>query len=322
MKAVFVTSHGGPEVLQLQDVAVPDPKKGQVRVQVAAAGVNYADLAQREGFYPGGPEPPYIAGFEISGVVDQLGAGVTACQVGDRVMGFCSSGYAEYVVTDAETLLRMPGGVDFVQAAAIPCQYFTAYHALFTLAGLKPDQTVLINAAAGGLGTQLVQLSKLAGAMVRGTCSSEEKTKLLQELRCDFPINYVIKDFEVAVKEITKGRGCDLVVECVGGEVFDKSLRCVRPRGRLIVLGVASREPATVFTPLLLMNNITVSGFHLGAYATDAGAMAPAVRNLYEWVESGSLRMYVGHTFSLENAADAHQLIASRKSAGKVVLTL
>ncbi|GMW00161.1 MAG: NADPH:quinone oxidoreductase [Candidatus Hydrogenedentota bacterium] len=320
MKSVFVEHYGGPEVLVVKEVPKPQPAANEVRIKVRAAGLNYADVMQREGLYPGGPKPPFGAGFEVAGTVDALGSGVAQWTVGDRVMGFCSAGYSEFVVAPADRLLPIPDSLGFDKAAAIPCQYLTAYHALLTLSSLNSGQTVLIQAAAGGLGSMLVQIARNVGATVFGTCSSPEKAKVIEELGCHFPIIYTSADFETVINEQTKGKKCDLVVESVGGDVFEKSLRCVKPRGRLITLGVASKQPSMIPATYLLANNITVSGFHLMAYAGDLPAMMNAMRDLLEWLEAGSLKILVNHHFTIEQAADAQRLLESRKSTGKIVI--
>jgi len=320
MRTILVNDSGGPEVLSVEEVDTPEPQAGQVRVRVCSAGVNYADIMQREGLYPNGPKPPYGAGFEVAGTVDSVGEGVTQWEPGERVMGFCSAGYSEFVVAPASTLMPCPDGLDFEHCAAIPCQYLTAYHTLFTLAGLEPGQTVLIQAAAGGLGSVLVQLAKLAGATVIGTCGSAEKVEFLRSLECDHMINYNEEDFVEVVKGITDGEGCHLVVESVGGEVFEKSMRCLRRRGRIVTLGVASKQPGVVNPVELLAKNLTLSGFHLNDYMVDAEAQQMALRKLYEWVGSGELTFHVRHVYPLDEAAQAHRDISDRRTLGKVVL--
>ncbi len=320
MKAAVVTRHGGAEVIEIQDRPVPEPGNGQVLVKVRAAGLNYADIMQRQGLYPGGPQPPYVAGFEIAGEIESLDPGVSAWKAGDAVTGFCSGGYAEYAVADAAMLFAKPAALDFRQAAAIPCQYLTAYHALCTLGGIGAGQTVLIQAAAGGLGTLLVQIARNKGATVIGTCGTDEKCALLRRIGCEHPVNYTEADFEEEVKRITGGRGCDLVVESVGGPVFDKSIQCVRPRGRLITLGFASGKPRSVQAQFLLMNNITVSGFHLFGYAGDREATGEAMRELKAWIEEGRLDIMVNHAYPLDAAARAQQDVSGRKTTGKVVI--
>lgn len=320
MKSVLVTAVGGPEVLEVRDVPVPEPAPDEVLIKVHASGINYADIMQREGLYPGGPKAPFGAGFEIAGVVEQAGASIGQWTAGDEVMSFCSAGYSEYVVAKAWQIMPKPGQLSFAQAAAIPCQYLTAYHALLTLGRLTAGQTVLIQAAAGGLGTQLVQIARNVGATVIGTASTAEKCALIDSLGCRHAINYTNQDFREVVKSLTDGQGCDLVIETVGGEVFDKSLKCLKTRGMLVTLGVASKQPPVVEAVKLLANNWTVAGFHLMAYTADTAAMAGAIRDLHTWLMEDKLTVVVGHEFPLEKAAEAHQFISDRKSSGKVVL--
>jgi len=306
--------------MELRDVPVPEPGPGQVRVKVHVAGVNYADLAQRLGRYPGGPKPPYAAGFEVAGEVDAVGSNVHGWKAGAAVMGFCEGGYSDYALVDAASLLPKPDRLDFQHAAAAPCQYLTAYHALITLGRLSDGQTVLVHAAAGGLGTIMVQIARNIGATVIGTCSSAEKCALLREIGCHHVVDYIQDDFEKEARSVTEGRGCDLIIESVGGNVFTKSLRVLKPRGHLIALGLASGQLRSVDVISLLVRNHTVSGFHLMGYASDVAATARAMQDLQRWLEENRLRFIVKHVFSLEEAAEAHRMIAERKTVGKVVL--
>ncbi len=322
MKTVVVTRYGGPEVLEIRDVEIPEPGARMIRIKVKAAGMNYADIMQREGLYPNGPKAPFGAGFEVAGVVDAVGTGVDMWNIGDEVMGFCQNGYSEYVLAPAAQTMPKPEQLDFHQAAAVPCQYLTAYHALLTLGRLQQGQTVLIQAAAGGLGTLMVQIARNIGARVIGTASTDEKCAMLRDLGCDHPINYAKDDFVPLVKEITGNKGCDLVIESVGGEVFEKSLKCLKSRGMLVTLGIASKESPSVNAAKLLANNWIVAGMHLMAYTTDLPAMANAIRDLHTWLLDGKLTVLAKHSFPLAQAAEAQQFISDRKSTGKVVLTV
>lgn len=321
MKTVVVTRFGGPEVLELRDVALPEPGAGQIRIRVKAAGINYADIMQRDGLYPNGPAAPFGAGFEVAGIVDALGEGVTHWAVGDEVMGFCQNGYSEYVVAPAAQTMPKPEQLDFHQAAAVPCQYLTAYHALLTLGRLREGQTVLIQAAAGGLGTLMVQIARNVGARVIGTASSPEKCALIERLGCAHPIQYTSTDFVPVVKETTGGKGCDLIIESVGGEIFEKSLKCLKSRGMLVTLGIASKEAPSVSAVKLLANNWIIAGMHLMGYTSDLPAMANALRDLHTWLLDGRIEIVAKHHFSIEHAAEAQQFISDRKSSGKVVLS-
>ncbi len=322
MKRVIVTAFGGPEVLRLGEVPIPEPGPNEMLIRVKAAGVNYADILRRIGVYPGGPKPPFGAGFEVAGVIERVGERVTDYRPGEAVAAFVDSGFSEYAVADGRLIIRKPEGLSFHEAAALPCQYLTAYHALRTLGGLEAGQTILIQAAAGGLGTILVQVAKALGARVLGTAGSAEKLALIASLGCDHPINYRETDFREVVGQVTAGRGCDLVVESVGGEVFTRSLDCLRARGRLITLGNASLSPTHVDILTLLTRNLTVSGFMLGAYLVDKPAMEAALRDMHEWLRNGRLRIVARHAFPLEQAAEAQRFIQERKSVGKVVLTV
>ena len=320
MKSVIVTAFGGMEVLEVRDVPIPEPATNEVLIKVHASGINYADIMQRDGLYPGGPKAPYAAGFEVAGVVEKTGADITSWKVGDEVMSFCSGGYSEYVVAQEWQVMPKPDQLSFHQAAAIPCQFLTAYHALLTLGQLRAGQTVLIQAAAGGLGTLMIQIARNVGATIIGAASTDEKCALIESLGCQHPVKYTEKDFREEVKSITNGKGCDLIIESVGGDVFNKSLKCLKTRGMLVTLGVASKRPPTVEAVKLLANNWIVAGMHLMAYTTDTAAMANAMRDLHTWIAEDKLTVVAKHAFPLEDAAKAHQFIEARKSTGKVVL--
>lgn len=321
MRSIVVTQYGGPETLSLVEVPIPEPGAGEVLVRVVAAGVNYADIMQRTGLYPGGPKPPFGAGFEAAGVIEKIGATVSGWKPGDEVACFCESGYSNYVIADATRLLEKPPQLDFCQTAAIPCQYLTAYHALITLGNLSEGQTVLINAAAGGLGTMMVQIARNRGAQIIGACGSDEKCALIAELGCQHPVNYTKDKVAKQVKEILGGKGCDLIIESVGGELVAQSLRCLKPRGMLITLGAASKQPAMINSVELLANNWIVAGFHLFAYTEDGAAMMQAIQDLNQWLIAGTLTVIVKHALPLEDAARVHEMVENRQTTGKVVLT-
>ncbi len=321
MRTIVVTRYGGPETLVMQEAPVPEPGPGEVLLRVVAAGVNYADIMQRNGLYPGGPNPPFGAGFEASGVVEKVGDGVSGYKPGDEAVCFCESGYSDYVVAQEIHLLPKPPQLDFQQAAAIPCQYLTAYHALCTLGNLSAGQTVLIYAAAGGLGTMMVQVARNRGARVIGACGSDEKCAFIADLGCDHPVNYREKDVVAEVAAILDGGKCDLVVESVGGDMTEQGLRCLKPRGMMITLGVASKQPAMFNAVELLANNWIVAGFHLFAYTEDMAAMMQAVQHLHQWLAEDKLTVFVKHALPLEKAAEVHEMIENRQTTGKVVLT-
>ncbi|ELZ18596.1 NADPH:quinone oxidoreductase family protein [Natrinema thermotolerans] len=322
MKAIEVDSYGDSDELSVVDVPTPEPGAGEVRIEIKAAGINFADIMQRRGHYPDGPEAPYVPGMEAAGTVDAVGEGVDDLSVGDRVVGMLDTGgYAEYVTAPAAMLFPVPEAMSFDEAAGFPVQFLTAHASLFEWGGLETDESVLIQAAAGGVGTAAVQLASNHGAEVFGTASTQEKLDLAAELGCDHPINYTETDFREVVEAETDGEGVDLVLESVGDDVFDRSLDAMSHFGRMVTYGVASGVPAEVSNQRLLFENKTVKGFHLGqATMHDPDRVMKAVPELTEGFASGDLEVILGESFALEDAAEAHQYIEDRKSSGKIVL--
>lgn len=321
MRAVTVTEYGDSEVLQTVERDTPEPGPGEVRVEVRAAGINFADIMQRRGHYPGGPQPPYIPGLEVAGVVDAVGEGVGR-EVGDEVMGFAERGaYAEYALANAAGLFSLPEEMSFAAGAGFPVQFITAHNCLFEWGDLEADEHVLIHAAAGGVGTAAVQLADAAGATVFGTASTPEKLELAADLGCEHPIQYTETDFVDRIQEITDGEGVDLVLDGIGGETTTESLQALTHFGRMVSFGAASGEPGRPSTSDLLFNNHTVIGYHLGqAMARDPARVLQAVPDLTDRLGSDELSVIVGGEFDLGEADDAHRFIENRKSTGKVVL--
>ncbi|ELY39489.1 quinone oxidoreductase family protein [Halalkalicoccus jeotgali] len=319
MNAITVSEFGDSDALETSEIDRPDPGEGEVELEVRAAGINFADVMQRRGEYPGGPQPPFTPGMEVAGIVSD--AGGTDLSEGDRVVGLIGrGGYAEYAVADVEALFPIPEGMDFEEAAGFPVQYLTAHNCLFEWGGLKEGERVLIHAAAGGVGTAAVQLASRAGAEVFGTASTQEKLDLASDLSCEHPINYTEADLPAAVREIT-AEGLDLVLDGVGGRSFERSVESLAPFGRIVTYGVASGEPGRVETPRLFFGNNSVIGYHLGKASQQAPERVfSAVEDLTEGFASGELSVVVGETFALEEAADAHAYIENRQSSGKVVL--
>lgn len=322
MKAIEVDAYGDSDELSVVDVQTPEPDAGEVRIKIESAGINFADIMQRRGHYPGGPEAPYVPGMEAAGTVDAVGDGVEDLSEGDRVVGMLDTGgYAEYVTAAADLLFPIPEGMSFDEAAGFPVQFLTAHACLFEWGGLEEGDSVLVQAAAGGVGTAAVQLASNAGAEVFGTASTQEKLDLAAELGCDHPINYTETDFREVVEDETDGEGVDLVLESVGDDVFERSLDAMAHFGRMVTFGVASGVPAEVSNQRLLFENKTVKGFHLGqASMHDPSRVMKAVPELTEGLAGGDLEVILGESFALEDAAEAHQYIEDRKSSGKVVL--
>jgi len=321
MKVAKVTDFGGSENVEIAEQEKPEPGSGEIRIEVKAAGINFADIMQRRGQYQGGPKPPYVPGMEVAGVVDAVGEGVGR-EVGDEVMGFVEEdGYAEYALANATGLFDLPENMSYEEGAGFPVQFLTAHNCLFEWGDMTDDESVLIHAAAGGVGTTAVQLASNAGAEVFGTASTEEKIGLAEDLGCDHPIQYTEEDFVKQVNDLTDGDGVDLVLDGIGGETSTKSLKALTHFGRMVSFGAASGEPGQPNTANLLFNNHTIIGYHLGqAMYRDPSRVFQAVPKLTEQLETGNLEVIIGTSFDLNDAAEAHQYIEDRKSSGKVVL--
>jgi len=321
MRAIEATEYGGSDVLEEVERDIPEPDDGEVRIEVEAAGINFAESCRDAASIPEVPNRRTSPGMEVAGTVDSAD-GVAAYSEGDRVVAMVDGGgYAEYAVADARTLLPFPDGFSAPEAAGFPVQFLTAHSCLFEWGGLGEGERVLVQAAAGGVGTAAVQLASDAGAEVFGTASAPEKLEHAAEYGCDHPINYEEEDFRDVIDDETDGEGVDLVLESVGGDVFDRSLDALAHFGTLVTYGVASGKPATASNQRLLFENKTVKGFHLGkASLHDPTKVMKAVPELTEGFENGELEVVVGEEFALEDAADAHSFIEDRDSIGKVVL--
>jgi NADPH2:quinone reductase len=322
MDVAVVTEFGDSDIIEMKERDVPEPGPGEARIEVKAAGINFADIMQRRGHYEGGPEPPYVPGMEVAGVIDAVGDGVGR-EVGDEVTGFVAGGggYAEYGTANAAGLFDIPGDMNFSEAAGFPVQFLTAHNCLKEWGDLEEGESVLIHAAAGGVGTAAVQIAGEAGAEVFGTASTQEKLDLATELGCDHPIQYTEEDFVDRVNDITDGEGVDLVLDGIGGDTSQESLDCLKDFGRMVSFGAASGTPGKPDTGSLLFANQTVIGYHLGrGMQQKPGRVLEAVPPLTEMLNDGTLEVIVGHEFDLADAAEAHQFIEDRKSSGKVVL--
>lgn len=308
---MVVTRTGGPEVLELREMPDPQPKPGEVVVKVEAAGVNFADTMMAAGLYPGGPQPPFIPGFEFAGTVEGTG---------ERVIGAGASGaYAERTAAPRAAMVPLPEKWSAAEGAAFLVTYLTAYFA-YWMADVKPGERVLIHAAAGGVGTAAIELGKIMGVETYGTSSSDEKLARLKELGLDHGINYKTVDYEKAIAELTKGEGVDAVLEMLGGEHTAKSTRCLRSLGRIIVYGMATGRPPQFDFPTMFAKNASVHALWLTPLAQRPERLE-ALKELMRWAAEGKLHPIVGQTLPLAQAADAHRLLLERKNFGKVVLT-
>ena len=319
MRAVRFHATGGPEVLVLDDLPRPEPGPGEIRVRVAHAGVNFVDCYLRSGAYDPGPLP-IIAGKEGAGKVDAVGAGVAGPRTGDRVAFFDAGGsYAEWVVIPAARAITLPPEIDDVQAAALPLQGMTARYLTHEIRPLAPGDTVLIHAAAGGVGHLAVQMAKHAGAVVFGTCSTHEKAERVGELGADHVIRYDQVDFADRVLELTDGRGVDLAIDGVGRATFEDSVRATRIRGHVIFFGQSSGAPDPI-QPRRLLGSRTLTTASLFDYARAAADLEALAEPVMAAAAAGTLRAWIDRVLPLENAELAHQLLEGRRTAGKLLL--
>jgi len=315
MKAVRIHEFGGAEKLRLDEIEKPFAKAGEVLIKTEAAGINFADIMLRQNKYLFTPELPFTLGFEVAGTVEETGEGAGHLPVGTKVVSMMRGGcYAEYVVADAATTFPIPAELDSSKATALLVQGLTA---LGLLESLQEGRNILIHAAAGGVGTLLVQLSKLKGARVLGTASSSAKLDKVRGLGADVGINYTEEDWTQKVLAETDGKGADVIIEMVGGEMGKRNFECLGVKGEMIVYGAASGEDFQISALGLLGKMQTVRGYNLNL-ETPAN-MATFTGELMKHLSDGNLKISVTE-FPLENAAEAHEAIESRQTTGKVVL--
>lgn len=322
MKAVQFKEYGGPEVLNVIDAEKPVAKGRDVVIEVHAVGVNYADTARREGQYVVPTPLPYIPGAEVAGVVVEVGEDVTSVRPGTRVVTLIESGgYAEYALADERSLIPLPDQIDYRTAAALPLQGLSAYHVLKTMGRLEKGETVLVHAAAGGVGTIAVQLAKIFGAgKVIATASTPEKLELAREMGADVLINYTEEGWEQQVREATGKKGVDVALEMAGGDVFYKTLKCLAPFGRLVIFGVASGEQSKFNPSSLMARNQSVIGFFLPQIMRKPELLLPSTQELFQYVIEGKVKLTIGGVYPLEQAREVHTLLQGRKTIGKLIL--
>lgn len=319
MKAVFCEKLGTPDDLVVREIDPPGvPGRGQIKVWLKARGVAFTDVLMAAGEYQIKPELPFVIGGEGAGVVTEVGDGVAGFSVGDRVL--CAGGCVEQVLIDANRTTLLPDAVDFESAAAYGANYATGLYGL-QRARLKEGETLLVHGAAGGVGLAAVDLGKHMGATVIGTASSEEKRQVAREMGADHVIDYT-QGFREEVKALTGGKGADVIYDPVGGDVFDESMRCIAPFGRILIVGFTSGRPALAKTNHLLIKDAELIGFTIGALARhDPDWLARNSAELLELLAAGSIRPYISHSLPLEETATALNLIKERKVIGKAVLT-
>ena len=321
MKAIRVNEHGGPEVLSYEDVLVPELGQGEARIRLAASGVNYIDTYQRTGLYP--QELPITLGLEGAGEVEAVGEGVEEISPGDYVaFAGVPGAYAEYIVAPVERLV--PFNVTLVEAriaAAIMLQGMTAHYLTHSTFPIEEGQTILVHAAAGGVGLLLCQLAKMRGATVIGTVGTEEKARLAQGAGADEVILYTEQDFAEETSRITGGEGVHVVYDSVGKDTFDKSLDCLRPRGYMVLFG-ASSGPVPPFDLQVLNNkgSLFVTRPKLADYTATREELLWRAEGLFTWIGQNNLDVRIGGTYKLSEADAAHRDLEGRKTTGKLIL--
>jgi NADPH2:quinone reductase len=320
MKAVRVHDIGGPEQLIYEDAPLPSPGQGQVRVKIVAIGLNFIDVYFRTGLYK--TQLPFIPGTEAAGTVDAVGEDVNTVKPGERVAYAGIMGaYVEYSLVPSWQLVKIPEGIDFQTAAAVMLQGMTAHYLTHSTFPLRSGDTVLLHAAAGGVGLLLTQIAKKIGARVIGTVSTDEKAELARSAGVDHVILYSQCDFEREVNKIMAGAGVDVVYDSVGKATFEKSLNCLRRRGMMVLFGQSS-GPVPPFDPNILnpKGSLYLTRPSMAHYATNRDELSWRAGDVLRWVSEGSLKVRVHRIYPLREAAQAHQALEGRQTAGKVLL--
>jgi len=338
MRQIWITKAGPPEVLEVKEAPDPEPKAGEVRIRVEASGVNFADIMGRMGIYPDLPPIPVVPGYEVGGRVDALGAGVEGSWAGRDVLAMTRfGGYADTVCVPLNRVFVRPGGMSAPEGAAIPVNYFTAWQLIVVMGGLKRDETVLVHSAGGGVGIAATQIAKHIGARVIGTASAAKHAEL-RALGVDYLIDYRTEDFEARTREITNGRGVELILDAVGGESWKKGYRVLARTGRLGVFGVSSAASGKersilgmltmlATTPWVQFNPLSLMNANKGVFGVNLGHMWGEVDRIRQWGEQllqlwaqGAIKPRIAHTFRFAEAPQAHHYIQDRSNIGKVLL--
>ncbi|MBI3554998.1 MAG: zinc-binding dehydrogenase [Deltaproteobacteria bacterium] len=335
MKQIWITRAGAPDVLEVRQSPDPEPKAGEVRVRVKAAGINFADLMARVGLYPDAPKIPCVVGYEVSGTIDRAGEGVTDLAVGERVFAMPKfGGYTDVLVLPRAQVLKMPAKMTFEEAAALPVTYLTAYHMMFFSGVLRQGSTVFIHSAAGGVGLAAIQLARTRGCVILGTASAS-KHEFLRAQGVAHPLDSS-GDYMAEARRIVGERGVDLILDPVGGRSWSEGYDLLGPCGRLVAFGLsaaAAGNKRNIFhaisavlkikkwNPMKLMDdNKTITGVNMGHLFSRLDLLLPQFAALIQLYEQGAIKPHVARTFPFEQAGAAHQFIHDRKATGKVLL--
>jgi NADPH:quinone reductase-like Zn-dependent oxidoreductase len=339
MRQIWITKAGAPEVLVVREAPDPQPRPGEVRIRVAASGVNFADIMGRMGIYPDLPPIPVVPGYEVGGHVDAVGEGVDAGWVGREVFALTRfGGYADVVCVPQAQVFVRPAGMSAADGAAIPVNYFTAWQLVVAMGALKQGETILIHSVGGGVGIAAIQLARHIGARIIGTASAAKHAQL-RALGVDHLIDYRTEDFEARAREITGGRGVELILDAVGGDSLKKGYRLLAPTGRLGMFGVsaaATQKTRSVFamlstlasTPWLQFNPLALMNANKGVFGVNLGHMWGDVDRIRGWADrllalwsEGAIKPKIAFSFTFDEAPLAHHYIQDRKNIGKVILT-
>ena len=337
MKQVFIIGHGGPEKLRLRESADPNPAAGEIRIRVKASGVNFADILARRGLYPDSPKIPCVVGYEVSGTADAVGPGLDQSWIGRDVFALTRfGGYSDVAMVTEKQIFEKPASLSHEQAAAIPVNYLTAWQLLVVMGSLKPEETVLIHNAGGGVGLAAIDIARHIGATIYGTASGG-KHAFLKQRGLHEAIDYRTKDWAIELKRLTKGMGVALITDPLGGNHWKKSFSALRSTGRLGMFGVSVATMSKLFGPLRLLpvalgmplfhpiplmnRNRSAFGVNLGHMWHEAGMLANWMQILLKGVADGWVRPHVDKTFPLAKAGEAQTYMEERKNTGKVVLT-
>jgi NADPH:quinone reductase-like Zn-dependent oxidoreductase len=339
MRALTIARYGGPEVLEVRDVPVPEPAAGQVRVKVRFAGLNFSDVMARQGMYPDAPPPPCVVGYEGSGDIDVVGEGVDRARLGERVMVMTRfNGQQEFVCVPSAQALKIPDAMPYEDAAALPVVYLTAYHMLFRVSHLRPKMRVLVHMAGGGVGIAALQLCRtVEGVETFGTASSAKHEAIRAE-GCAHPIDYRTQDYAAEVRRLTDNKGVDLVLDPLGGRDWKKGIELLRPAGMLIAFGFANMSSGEtrsivhmarqivgvpLFSPMGLMDkNRAVAGVNVGHLWDELEMLTDEAHELLRLYERGAIKPKIDAIVPLERAAEAHARITGRQNVGKILLAL
>ena len=325
MTAIEIREPGEPDVLVPAERPTPEPGAGEVRIKVAAAGVNRPDVLQRRGRYPPPPGASDIPGLEVAGTIDAVGQGVASWNVGDEVCALVSGGgYAECCVAPAPQCLPVPRGLDLVAAGAVPETFFTVWTNVFDRGRLQPGESILVHGGSSGIGTTAIQLAHARGSRVLATAGSAEKCAACERIGAERCINYREQDFVAAVKELTAGRGVNVVLDMVGGAYVPRNLEVLALEGRLVQIGTLGGAKTEINVGFLMQRRLTITGSTLRARTVaEKGLVAASVhQHVWPLIESGAVKPIVHATFPLRDAAAAHRLMESSQHIGKLVLTI